>query len=128
MNTAAAESPTSDVSNPADVIEAWHALQSQLAWERGRLIAEFCQTELEDFASESDFVQNVGGVSIDEAKRLRRVWETFAEVKDDYPALDWLHFSTAIDWEDRSRWLKLANRRRLTVKQMRSRRWNAQQR
>ena len=118
MNTAATQSLASDIAGPADVIEAWHALQSQLAWERGRLIAEFCQTELEEFATESDFVQNVGGVSIDEAKRLRRVWETFADIKDDYPALDWLHFSTAIDWEDRTRWLTLANRRGLTVKQM----------
>lgn len=111
----------------AELIEVWEQMVSEVAWEKGRLLSEYCQRYGESSIREAEFVHEVGGVSIADAKRLRRVYEAFAEYRDAYPNLLWVHYSAALEWEDREEWLGLANRRRYSVNRMRSARWSARQ-
>jgi hypothetical protein len=56
---------------------------------------------------------------------LRRVYERFGEVFEQYPGLYWSHFQAAADWPDAEMWLEGAVQSDWTVAQMRGQRWEA---
>jgi len=56
---------------------------------------------------------------------LRRVYERFADVCQQYPGLYWSHFYAALDWPDAEMWLEGAVQNGWSISQMRNQRWEA---
>ncbi len=50
----------------------------------------------------------------------RRVWETFSDVRDEYPLLTWSHFKVAIAWQDSAECLGWAQENSATVAEMKA--------
>lgn len=65
-----------------------------------------------------DFASKVG-MSQDQIRQRRRVYDRFNSIRDMFSRLSWSHFYAAVTWEDAVEWLAIAERDRLTVSQMR---------
>lgn len=113
-----------------EYVGRWNRLVSTTNWEKGRIISEWRQA-LEkasaDASAATDEVwsQQVGGVTPQHVGRLRRVYERFGQVHEDYPGLYWSHFQVAIDWTDAEMWLEGAVQSRWSVARMCDQRWEA---
>lgn len=62
----------------------------------------------------------------DQVYQRRRVWESFAALRDEFPLLKWSHFYAALNWEDSRDCLSWADETRSTVAEMRA--WRRAQR
>jgi len=88
----------------------WKRLVSTTNWEKGRIIYEWrealvaAEAPLAEYSDEA-WSRRVGNVTPQHVGRLRRVFESFAAVHDDYPGLYWSHFQAALDWDDAPMWL-----------------------
>ena len=105
----------------------WHRLVSQTNWEKGRIICQWRRALQEAGASASAYSDEawsrlVGGVSPPHVGRLRRVYERFGQVADQYPGLYWSHFLAALDWPDAEMWLEGAVQNRWSVARMQAQR------
>lgn len=69
--------------------------------------------------TDADFGQMVG-LSGDQIYQRRRVWESFSDVCDQYPALKWSHFYVALTWSDSAECLAWANENEATVAEMKA--------
>ncbi len=69
--------------------------------------------------TDADFGNQIGLTS-DQVFQRRRVWETFHDVRDEYPDLKWSHFYVALNWEDSAECLSWAVENQATVAQMRA--------
>ena len=69
--------------------------------------------------TDADFGSMIG-LSGDQVYQRRRVWETFADVHEDYPNLKWSHFYVAINWDDASECLQWGNDVEATVAEMKA--------
>ena len=105
----------------------WHRLVSQTNWEKGRIICQW-RRALQDAGapareySDEAWSRLVGGVSPQHVGRLRRVYERFGQVADQYPGLYWSHFLAALDWPDAEMWLEGAVQNRWSVARMQAQR------
>jgi hypothetical protein len=75
--------------------------------------------------TDGDFAVLIG-LSGDQVYQRRRVWETFAGLRDEYPALKWSHYYAALNWDDFRDCLSWADETRSTVAEMRA--WRRAQR
>jgi len=105
----------------------WSRLISTTNWEKGSIIHAW----REDLAkrnrppaeySDEAWSRLVGGVSPQHVGRLRRVFERFDAVREEYEGLYWSHFQAALDWEDAEMWLEGALQNGWSVSQMRAKR------
>jgi hypothetical protein len=108
----------------------WNRLVSTTNWEKGRIIHEWRQALVAAKApateySDDAWSQRVGNVTGQHVGRLRRVYERFGGVHQDYAGLYWSHFQAAIDWNDAEMWLEGAIQNRWSVADMRRERWQA---
>jgi len=108
----------------------WNRLVSTTNWEKGRIIHEWRGALVDAKApaaeySDDAWSQRVGNVSGQHVGRLRRVYERFGGVYQDYSGLYWSHFQAAIDWNDAEMWLEGAIQNRWSVADMRRERWQA---
>lgn len=107
--------------------ELIHRAQQALSlcnWEVGECAA----TWTKKFArgrTDADFAVLVG-LSGDQVYQRRRVWESFADVRESYPALKWSHFYSALTWEDAAECLQWAQEIQSTVAEMKA--WRRAQR
>lgn len=106
----------------------WHRLVSTTNWEKGRIILDWRQALVAAGAPPLDFSdeawsRRVGNVSGQHVGRLRRVYERFGAVHNDYPSLYWSHFQAALDWNDAEMWLEGAVQSKWSISQMRYQRW-----
>jgi len=113
-----------------DHVGRWNRLISTTNWEKGRIISEWRSRLMEADApsrahSDEAWSRRVGNVSPQHVGRLRRVYERFGEVYDQYPGLYWSHFQAASEWHDAEMWLEGAVENRWSVAQMRTTRWEA---
>ena len=69
--------------------------------------------------TDADFAAMVG-LSPDQVYQRRRVWETFADVADNYPSLKWSHFYVALNWDDAPECLAWAEENQATVAEMKA--------
>ncbi len=69
--------------------------------------------------TDGDFAALIG-LSADQVYQRRRVWETFAEVRDEFPSLKWSHFYSALSWDDARECLAWAQETHSTVAEMRA--------
>jgi hypothetical protein len=130
------EEPTTEAAAAADssggagqpFIGQWNRLVSTTNWEKGRIICQWRETLIAAEAPVTDYSdeawsQLVGGVTSQHVGRLRRVFDRFGQVFDQYEGLYWSHFQAAIDWPDAEMWLEGAIHNGWSVSQMRGKRW-----
>ncbi len=108
----------------------WQRLVSTTNWDKGRIISDWRRSLQESGAPLADYAddawsRNVGNVTPQHVGRLRRSWERFGAVKDDYAGLYWSHFQAAIDWNDAEMWLEGAVQNAWPVLAMRQQRASA---
>ncbi len=109
----------------APFVDRWGRLISQTNWEKGRIIFEWRRALADSGAAASAYAdevwsRRVGGVTPQHVGRLRRVYQRFGEVKDQYPGIFWSHFQVALDWEDAEMWLEGAVQNGWSVAKMRT--------
>jgi hypothetical protein len=108
----------------------WNRLVSTTNWEKGRIIHEWRQALVDAKTPSAEYSDDawsrrVGSVTGQHVGRLRRVYERFGGVYQDYSGLFWSHFQAAIDWNDAEMWLEGAIQNRWSVADMRRERWQA---
>ena len=108
----------------------WNRLVSTTNWEKGRIILEWRETLLDGSAPANEFsdeawARHVGGVTGQHVGRLRRVYERFGALHEEFEQLFWSHFHAALDWNDAEMWLEGAVQNDWSVSQMRGQRWEA---
>lgn len=106
----------------------WNQLVSTTNWEKGRIILDWREALVEAQApaieySDEAWSRRVGNVTGQHVGRLRRVYERFGSVAEQYYELFWSHFQAALDWEDAEMWLEGAVQNSWSVSQMRRTRW-----
>jgi len=114
----------------AEYVGRWNLLVSTTNWEKGRIIYQWREALRQADApvgSSTDEVwsQQVGNVTPQHVGRLRRVYERFGEVVEQYPGLYWSHFQAALDWPDAEMYLEGAVQNGWSVSGMREQRWEA---
>lgn len=105
------------------ILRAQQAL-SRCNWEIGECAARWTEKYARG-RTDADFGALIG-LSGDQVYQRRRVWETFADVHDEYPRLKWSHFYAALNWEDAAECLQWANDLGATVAEMKA--WRRAQR
>ncbi len=109
-------------------IGRWNQLVSTTNWEKGRIIYQWREELIDQDAEPAEYSDEtwsrlVGGVTGQHVGRLRRVYQRFAQVYEDYAGLYWSHFHAALDWDDAEMWLEGAVQNSWSVSQMRRTRW-----
>jgi hypothetical protein len=109
-------------------IGQWNKLVSTTNWEKGRIISQWRESleaagEPASASTDEAWSQLVGGVTSQHVGRLRRVFQRFGEIREQFNGLFWSHFQAAIDWEDAEMWLEGAIQNDWSVSQMRGKRW-----
>lgn len=99
------------------VARAQQALSS-CNWEIGECAAQWTKKYARG-RTDADFGTMIG-LSGDQVYQRRRVWETFADVHENYPQLKWSHFYVAINWDDAAECLHWANEIEATVSEMKA--------
>jgi hypothetical protein len=114
----------------SEYVGRWNRLISTTNWEKGRIICEWREALQKSDAPAVSFTDDawsrrVGGVTPQHVGRLRRVYERFNQVFDQYPGLYWSHFQTACEWSDAEMYLQGAVENHWSISQMRDQRWEA---
>ena len=108
----------------------WNRLVSTTNWEKGRIVFQWRQRLIEAGApasasADEAWSRKVGSVSPQHVGRLRRVYQRFNDVVEQYPGLYWSHFQAALEWSDAEMYLEGATSNGWSVAQMRQQRWEA---
>ena len=115
----------------AEFVGAWQALVSQTNWEKGKIILAWREALVATNApvkeySDEAWATLVGcSVTGQHVGRLRRVYQQFGAVQNDYANLSWTHFQIAMDWSDAEMWLEGAVQEKWSVSSMCENRWEA---
>jgi len=114
----------------AEYLGRWHRLVSTTNWQKGRIICEW-RAQLAaagaspQACSDEAWSRRVGSVSPQHVGRLRRVYQRFGEIHEQFAGLYWSHFQAALDWHDAEMWLEGAVHSAWSVARMRTERWQA---
>jgi hypothetical protein len=122
----AAQMPDEDAAVETTSIEyigRWTRLVSTTNWEKGRIVAEWREVLIAAGAaaaaySDDAWSRRVGSVTPQHTGRLRRVYQRFAAMRNEYSGLYWSHFQAALDWDDAEMWLEGAVQNRWSIAQM----------
>lgn len=112
---------TATVSAPAteqQLIQVAQLAISSCNWTVGECAAQWTQRFAKG-RTDADFGSSIG-LSGDQVYQRRRVWETFADVKDQYSHLKWSHFYVALTWQDSAECLAWAEENQATVAEMKA--------
>jgi hypothetical protein len=128
--------PTHDASSAPDLstdasqpfVGRWQRLVSTTNWEKGRIIHQWRTAMIASDAPASEYSDEawsrwVGAISGQHVGRLRRVYDRFGAVCEQYEGLYWSHFQAALDWDDAEMWLEGAVQNQWSVSRMRRSRW-----
>jgi hypothetical protein len=131
---------TADVALPAEPItdpqvEAvstefvgrWNRLISTTNWEKGRIICEWRAALIEAGAPQAAYTdeawsRTAGNVTPQHTGRLRRVYQRFSTVQEQYAGLFWSHFQAALDWDEAEMWLEGAVQNGWSIAEMQAQR------
>jgi len=113
-----------------EYVRRWNRLVSTTNWEKGRIICHWRAALIEADAPPASYTDEAwshraGSVTPQHVGRLRRVYERFGQVCQQYAGLYWSHFQAALDWPDAEMWLQGAVENGWSVGRMRTRRWDA---
>lgn len=89
---------------------------SQCNWVVGECASRWTQRYAKG-RTDADFGQLVG-LSGDQIYQRRRVWETFGDVRGDYPSLKWSHFYIGLNWDDAPECLQWAEENQATIAEL----------
>jgi hypothetical protein len=111
-------------------VAQWNQLVSTTNWEKGRIVGQWREALIESGAAPAEYsddawARSVGGVTGQHVRRLRRVFDRFGQVYEQYAGLYWSHFHASLDWDDAELWLEGAVQSGWSVSQMRRQRWEA---
>ena len=122
----AAASPLVDLSaaDESQIVGVARTAVSQCNWVIGQCAAAWTERYAAG-RTDGDFAELIG-LSGDQVYQRRRVWETFADVRDEYPTLRWSHFYASVTWDDAPDSLGWAEEMGATVAEMRA--WRRAQR
>lgn len=109
--------PAADETEAALIETAQRAI-SQCRWIVGECASKWTQRHARG-RTDADFGQLVG-LSADQIYQRRRVWETFSDVRSQFPSLKWSHFYSALNWDDASDCLQWAEETEATVAEMKA--------
>lgn len=114
----------------AEFLGRWSRLVSTTNWEKGRIISEWRAALEESQAtaaerSDETWSRLVGNLTPQHAGRLRRTYDRFGSVTENYTGLYWSHFQAALDWNDAEMWLEGALLNSWSVAKMRETRAEA---
>lgn len=87
-------------------------------WEIGECASKWTQRYARG-RTDADFGAQIG-LSGDQVYQRRRVWDTFSDVYEQYPALKWSHFYAALNWDDAPECLQWAADMQATVAEMKA--------
>jgi hypothetical protein len=124
------EQASAVVETSAEYVGRWNRLISTTNWEKGRIIVEWREALQQAGApaagySDDTWSRQVGNVTPQHVGRLRRVYERFGKVWEQYSGLYWSHFQVAYDWPDAEMYLEGAVQGGWSVAQMCDQRWEA---
>jgi hypothetical protein len=110
-----------------EYVGRWNRLVSTTNWEKGRIICDWRAALIEAGALPSSYTdeawsRTAGSVSPQHTGRLRRVYQRFSTVRDQYPGLFWSHFQAALDWDEAEMWLEGAVQNGWSIAEMQSQR------
>lgn len=91
---------------------------SQCRWVVGDCASQWTQRHAKG-RTDLDF-GNLVGLSGDQIYQRRRVWETFSDVRGQFPGLKWSHFYSALNWDDAADCLQWAEETQATVAEMKA--------
>jgi hypothetical protein len=123
MSTSTPVEPVREETEASLIARAQVAV-SRCNWEVGECAALWTKR----FArgrTDADFAALVS-LSADQVYQRRRVWETFADVFQNYPTLKWSHFYAAINWDNAAECLQWAEDVQAGVAEMKA--WRRAQR
>lgn len=111
-------------------IGRWTRLISTTNWDKGLIIHQWRQSLIAADAPATEFSDEVwssrvGGVSPQHVGRLRRVYDRFGDIREQFPGLFWSHYQAVLDWDDAEMWLEGATQNDWSVAQMRKQRSEA---
>ncbi|MEM8946782.1 MAG: hypothetical protein AAGD11_16530 [Planctomycetota bacterium] len=126
--TVAEDQAAADGGVAAPFIGKWNRLISTTNWEKGQIVCEWRDALMTAGAAVTEYsdeawAQTVGGVTSQHVGRLRRVFQRFGDVANQYEGLHWSHFQACLDWDDAEMWLEGSIQNGWSVSQMRGRRW-----
>jgi hypothetical protein len=101
-----------------ELIQRAQTAVSQCNWTVGECAVQWTK-KFARGRTDADFGELVG-MSGDQVYQRRRVCETFADVKENYPALKWSHFYIALNWDDAAESLSWANENEATIAEMKA--------
>lgn len=102
----------------AELVSRAQVAVSQCNWVVGECASHWTERHARG-RTDQDFGQMVG-LSSDQVFQRRRVWETFADVRDQYSSLRWSHFYVAVNWDDAPECLQWAEENTATVSEMKA--------
>jgi len=111
----------------APFLGQWKRLVSTTNWDKGQIICQWREAMRASGAPAAEFSdeawsRRVGNVTPQHVGRLRRAYERFGPVREDYLGLYWSHFQAALDWDDAEMWLEGAVQSDWSVADMRAER------
>jgi len=115
----------------APFVGAWQALVSQTNWEKGKIILDWREALIAADAPVNEYSDEAWATLVEHSVtgqhvgRLRRVYQQFGSVQNDYANLSWTHFQIAMDWSDAEMWLEGAVQEKWSVSSMCENRWEA---
>ena len=124
------EQGTLAVEASAQYVGRWNRLVSTTNWEKGRIIHQWREALRQAGAPAASYTDDawsrqVSHVTPQHVGRLRRVFERFGQVYEQYEGLYWSHFQAACEWPDAEMYLQGAVENNWSISQMRDQRWEA---
>ena len=101
-----------------ELISAARLAISNCNWTVGECASQWTERYAKG-RTDADFGELVG-LSGDQIYQRRRVWESFADVRDDYAELKWSHFYVGLTWTDSAECLAWAKENKATVAEMKA--------
>src|SRR3990172_8754082 len=122
------EQATLETEVSTEYVGRWNRLVSTTNWEKGRIIHQWREALRQAGAAvgsgtDEAWSRQVGNVTPQHVGRLRRVYERFGDVFEQYRGLYWSHFQAALDWPDAEMYLQGAVQSDWSISEMRAQRW-----
>lgn len=109
---------TTELATEDQLITRAQQALSTCNWVIGECASEWTQRYAKG-RTDADF-GNLIGLSGDQVYQRRRVWQTYSDVRENYPRLKWSHFYVALTWDDAAECLQWANDMESTVAEMKA--------
>lgn len=113
-----------DRETEAQLVERAHDALSNCSWTVGECAALWTKRYSRG-RTDADFGALIG-LSGDQVYQRRRIWESFGDVRENYTALKWSHFYSALTWDDAAECLQWASEMQATIAEMKA--WRRAQR